>query len=406
MGERRLENWIEGFVEWSNPIQSPVIYRRWAAASAVAAALERKVTCRIAGQDQFVNLYILLVGPPGSGKSNAVKLARQLIAKVGTINLSPKSLTRRAFLSALENSHNTTINVAENTSFDHSSLTALLDEWGVFVKEGDTELMTDLTDIYDNNPIFEHFTEHSGSNTINYPWFNMLGGVTMKGLRKRFADDALDEGFPARIVLVYAHKPAEHVPLGLDEDTQKQTSIISESMAGNLVMDLEKINVLRGQFRWQKEAAAEFQKWVNEGQPPGISDQRFEHYATRRITHLTKLSLVISAACSDRMWVSLEHFNAARDMLFEAEKWMPNALRGLGKNPYIDQMELVQKLVKNFHKRTGRGIPEPEVWSLLGKEMDPTRIRTVIETMLNSGTFQSTGDYPRRTLYPKGVALS
>ena len=40
---RRLDSWIEGYLDYTKEIKSPLIFKKWAAISCISAALERKV---------------------------------------------------------------------------------------------------------------------------------------------------------------------------------------------------------------------------------------------------------------------------------------------------------------------------------------------------------------------------
>ena len=67
--ERKLPNWIDGWVEYMQPLPSPELFRKWSGIAIVAAALERKVWIKTGIGVLYPNLYTVLVAPPGIGKS-------------------------------------------------------------------------------------------------------------------------------------------------------------------------------------------------------------------------------------------------------------------------------------------------------------------------------------------------
>src|SRR5712671_1750493 len=69
---RRCQSWIESFVEETEGLESPEIYRRWAAIVALGAVLQQKVWIQSRKGCLFPNLYAFLVGPPGIGKSQSI----------------------------------------------------------------------------------------------------------------------------------------------------------------------------------------------------------------------------------------------------------------------------------------------------------------------------------------------
>ena len=72
------KSWIELFVEQTAETASPPIFRKWAAISAVAGAMERKSWIVTRGTPLYPNLYIILIGPPGVGKSIILARVNQL----------------------------------------------------------------------------------------------------------------------------------------------------------------------------------------------------------------------------------------------------------------------------------------------------------------------------------------
>lgn len=61
-------DWIGAYCAHTEGLPSPEIFRLWSAISCVAGALERRVWLRARQKDTYPNLFVLLVGPPGSGK--------------------------------------------------------------------------------------------------------------------------------------------------------------------------------------------------------------------------------------------------------------------------------------------------------------------------------------------------
>lgn len=65
---RKLDNWIEGFMEYTDHLPSPELFRKWSAIAAVAAALERRCWVHTMGSNLYPSMYIVLVAPPGGGE--------------------------------------------------------------------------------------------------------------------------------------------------------------------------------------------------------------------------------------------------------------------------------------------------------------------------------------------------
>src|SRR5437899_5424310 len=94
-------SWIEAFCDYTRLIKSPVLFRKWAAIAAVAWALERKVWVRTMGTPFYPNLYTILVGPPGVGKTNILNKVEALWTGLKSHHLAPTSVTKSSFVDHL-----------------------------------------------------------------------------------------------------------------------------------------------------------------------------------------------------------------------------------------------------------------------------------------------------------------
>ena len=137
---RKLASWVAGFLEYTDGIQSPEPFRRWAAICAIAGALERKVWIRSMGAELYPNLYVFLVGPPGLGKSNALHECEQLWRELGTHNVAPVSLTKAAFIDELSKAMRTI-----SQSKIYNSLLVAVGELGALIPGYDPDFFNALT---------------------------------------------------------------------------------------------------------------------------------------------------------------------------------------------------------------------------------------------------------------------
>jgi hypothetical protein len=396
---RNHGDWIKGFLEYTEGLKSPEIFRRWAAVSAVSAALQRRVFVRVGRQRTYPNLYVLLISYPGVGKSNAIKFSRNVVRKVSSLKLAPSRITAAAFYDELQAAKGSMMDLDQNTMYQHHSMTAMIDEFSVFVRPSAQEFMDDLMDLYDCPDPFEYKTKHQGENLIANSWFNLIGGATPSYLQSAWSSAVLDRGFPARCIIVHSDQRMKIDVL--DEDDEEAEEMESAERTA-LARDLSDISSLRGRFTWEKEAGQEFSSWVNDGMKPAPTDARLEHYCERRIVHVAKLCLVTSASRRDDQEITLSDFHKARDTLLEAEEAMPRAIDLVGSNPLRPQMLMAQKFVQAQHAKSKNGVLEHRVRNILINEVDPMRMRSLMEEMVKSHWIIAIGEEPNRRLYPPG----
>src|SRR6476646_4910021 len=98
---RRLPNWISSFIRLTSNLETPDIFRKWAGISIISSVLERKVWSKSKGSQLFPNLYIVLVSPPGIGKSQIISRAENIIRQVPDIFVAPSSVTSASLVDTM-----------------------------------------------------------------------------------------------------------------------------------------------------------------------------------------------------------------------------------------------------------------------------------------------------------------
>ena len=122
---RILNNWIDEFVELTNHLPSPLLFRKWAGISAIAGVLERKVWVRTMNMELYPNLYVVLTGPPGVGKTVATSLVEDLWRAIPGLPVAPKSVTKPSLIDALTDAKRSKVYIDGNQS-SHLNYNSLL----------------------------------------------------------------------------------------------------------------------------------------------------------------------------------------------------------------------------------------------------------------------------------------
>lgn len=390
---RKLPNFLAGFLDYTEGIKSPARFRSWACVSLVAGALERKVWVRVMDYDVYPNLYVLLVGPPASGKSLACKAASTVARKISTIRLAPNDVTTASFYDAVEEAAKTTPRT-NAMPYIHHSLTALISELGQFLKEADTIFMNALTEAYDCEEVFHKRRRTTESNTIQNIWFNMLGCVTPRYLAQIITPQALEQGFPSRCIQVYCDRElADTVKVPLfrhgEDDILRRKS--KATILELLQHDLEDIHLIQGEFVFDLEASDALQKWVDSGMQPMPMDSRFEYYCDRRVIHFVKLATVISAMRNNSKLITLEDFYFAKQFLTGAEQFMHKAVEAMGSNQLYVQMQSAVKFVEAYFAKNKKPTPEHILRQRLHREVPLNMMDFLLDSLVNARELERTG---------------
>ena len=177
--ERKLPNWIEAFLLYTENTEPPYLFRKWTAISCIASALQRK--CYVdwgTALTFYPNLYVVLVGPSATGKGTAMNPGLDIISELPNIRLSAQSTSREALIRHLKDTNLTDLDIQSGKQIYHSSLTIFSKEFTVFLGYHNKELMAALCDWYDCDRKWVYETIARKKEEIIGVWVNLLAGTT------------------------------------------------------------------------------------------------------------------------------------------------------------------------------------------------------------------------------------
>lgn len=407
---RKSPQWVEDFLLATQDIKSPPLYRRWAAISAISGALARRCWAIVQHQAVYPNLYVMLVGPSGGGKSQAIKNVRTAMPN-GIIHIAPNKVTPEKFLMRLgrmkgeggwgetEANPRYTEGGTEIPIQMQHTVTVMSEELGNFLTDRDSVFMDVLTELYDCPEVFEKETKTSGDDKAECVAVTICGGVTPDRLSEILPENAFFQGFASRIILVHAEDRSRK-PL-FPPDTPNHLRIM-----GDLQADLLSISALRGQFDFTREAAEQLDAWYQGGMKPMPDHPRLVSYNERRHLHLIKLCMIVSAAQRNDLTINLDDLTYATTTLLEVEREMPTLFPKIGGEPtklLFDEVAVLVKAWMDTHPATNPshvGLPEDELRRYLVGKVKVTEIARTIEEMCNGGWLEAFFEKPRRRFMP------
>lgn len=313
-----MTDWIETYTSATDKVPSPEIYRLWSGITAISGVLERKVYTKGSAGLIYPNLFTVLVGPPASGKDNAIRPIRELWAKMSGLNISPDNVTKASLIDALSKCLRTITNGA-GTPEIFSAMVIPAPEFGVFFTHHDLEFLSVLNHIYMSPPMYREERISRGKIEVNKPHIVMLSGTQPDYLNSFLPDEAWGMGFTSRLMMIYA----EGAP-------KADLFSFEEINSSHLIAPLKRIFDLKGEFVWSKNAIDEANAWNRANCPPTPDHSKLLHYNGRRALHTIKLAMISAVSRSETLHVTVDDFERARDWLLQAETVMPDIFRAMG----------------------------------------------------------------------------
>ena len=370
---RRLPDWITSYLQLTDNSEPAELYRKWAAVSIVASCMQRKcwVPWGKVRKPVFPNLYIVLVGPPGARKGEAMGQALHfLYLPELNIQMATDSTSRANLIRDFSQSFQQHL-MPDGMIIPHSSMSVISPEFTVFLGRNNVQMLDDLTDWYDSekNP-WIHKTLKSDAVKIIGPLLNILGATTPDMLKSSVPPEFISGGLAGRIIFLYAPRKEKTVVTEFETAEEMELGQVLEN-------DLMDIITMGGQWAISPKALAFYEEWYESYvEEDECQDPRFAAYFTRKPTTLKKLSLILSGSRSEDKVISLHDIEHAFSMLIEAEQRMYYCLQGVGRNQYAPVMNKIMIEIA----RRGR-IYQSELMYQFRDEVSKFELMRIMETL-------------------------
>lgn len=337
--KRNLSDWIDSFMLLTEDSEPPVLFRKWTAISTIASALQRKVRIELGISLTFYpNLYIVLVGPPSTGKGTAMKYSSDILDKIPAIKLSAQATSLQALIRRMKETNLTDVDLRTGEQQYHSSMTIFSNEFTVFLGYHNRELITSLCDWYDCLNRWVYDTIKRDKEEIIGVWVNMLAGTTPDSIQSSLPIESIGGGLTSRIVFVYEEEKNKLVIFPEEDPALQQM----------LIHDLEQISMMSGLFSYTKDFVDLYSNWcVQEDQNPPFYDRKFDGYCGRRRKQILTLAMICNASRDGGMVLTGTDLGRAAQLLAEVEIKMGLVFRGMGKSDIASVMNDAIVFIEN-----------------------------------------------------------
>ena len=380
---RRLGSWIDGYLDYTEIVPSPPLFRKWAAIAYVAAALERKVWVRTMGSSLYPGLFTFLVGPPGIGKGQAIHPGERILREIPELHVGPSDMTAASLIDALNESVRRIILKGNPPLLEFNSLIVISRELGVLVPAWESTLMNNLTDIYDGFTVDQKRRGKDLRIKINAPQINLLGACTPGYLNEVMPSGAWDQGFISRTIMVFCGERVIRDPF-VDESTAQ----LSTRLHADLLADMKTMVSATGVMAFTTPAAQAIKAWIKNGCPPEPTHAKLQFYNARRIAHLLKLCMIASMSRSNDKVITIENYTEALNWLIEVERYMPDIFKSMTNGGDSNAMEEAWNYVWTLYSKENKPIAEHRIVHFLRERVPAHSVMRVLEVMVKSRMVQ------------------
>lgn len=362
---------VEGFLTLTEGVPSPEIFRLWAGIGLVAGCMERRVWAETGQQVTFPNLYVLLVAPPGVGKTSAIKVAEDLWSEVKGLHTAPDSMTAASMLDALGEAHRVIVREGKPVA-EYHSLILPADEFSVFCPAYDLEFLGRLNKIYDNPRRLRVRRKYLKEEVnILHPQLNILSGAQPGLLASLLPEEAWSMGFTRRLLMIYAGSGPQVELFATGPDRG--------DLRAEIVKRLAALAAMFGKMYWESDAARKIVEWHRAGGPPKPTHSKLSHYCSVRTQHVAKLCMVASASRAADYRITLADVDRALSWLLQAELLMPDIFREMVGKSDGDVIRELHFFLWRLWSRDKKPLHESRLINFLKDRVTHEKVLRIIE---------------------------
>lgn len=349
---------VDRFLTYTKDRNSPEIFRRWVILHAVGSAVERRVWGQAHTDVIYPNMYVFLIGPPGVGKTQAIKPILNPLRKSQSCTLAPNDMSKQGLLDAFPASYKTSF--YKGDPFDFHYMAAYITEITNLMSEYNKDLAGLLTALWDCEDMNEEVKRHGKGKTLVFPGLSLCLGAATESLGSIITPDLWGSGFMARVVLVYCEQEVQAIKdmFAMPPD--------NTAMELEIEMRLGRLGQLNGPMTWEREAEDlmnHFRLNQKDTEPP---HRNLAHYNTRRWMQVYKLSM-IWALSEESMTIEPLHFHNALASLLEAEQTMSDVFGSMNISDDARLLDDIAHTVWEFNRENKRAISSAELTRILSR---------------------------------------
>jgi hypothetical protein len=327
------KSWLDSFLEYTEWMEAPREWLLWSGISCISSTLKRSCYLWYRGIKFFPNQYIILVGPPGIGKGEAISKGYEIANEAKSINYIKDWHTPQEILEELADGFQhmglkpgqvITTNVIQ----DHTCC-IMAPELAVFLQQYDN-LHSLMCAWWDQNK-FDYKTKNKGKHIIEDMSVSLLGGCVPDYVRSLSKDRLapITGGFTARTIFVYATEKFQLVKDNFGIPTQRL-----QDLRTKLVNDLKHISTLQGELSVEKDAIKLWTEVYESHNKRGIIDSDAStNFKSRISSHIIKTVISICMAESDSFTVTRNQLERAIEYVEQIRDKVDIVFRCVGESP-------------------------------------------------------------------------
>lgn len=372
---------VDQFMLYTEGMRSSKLYREWCAITMIGGAMERRIKTVIGPYTNYANLYVMLVGQPGSGKGLIDLVGNIWAATKGEFGVEPafhcgaNDYTKAALIDDLRNASRTT----SAANFTYHNLLLAIEEFSNTFPVYDPAILSFLTTIWNGPREYRESRRKYKDGkplVIEAPLITALIGYQPDTMHKNLMRDANEQGLLRRTVLVWNEFP--------NMTDLLEAAPLDSALEMEMCSRLRDISLIYDTMQMDRDAIEFIRDWEQNGGQPRPLHEDLRNYLNSRTQLVIKLSMIASMSEDTSLQVHLHHVRRAMSWLLKAEEVMPKVFDSM-------KGESEGRLIRKYHHAlliqmsTGRPITNAFIYGWFDDKTKPQNAQYVINNLVARG---------------------
>jgi hypothetical protein len=330
-------SFLRDYLAYATGNEAPEMFHVWSGYACLSAAISRRVWLPYGDEAIYPNIYVMLVGDAGNGKSFALRKAKRLLAELGNVPIARSVETPEGLWRFMNGDRTISPPIPSPVMFlarwpdgqvrEVHPMTIVANEFINFISMNQVGWINALNDIYDEDK-YEYRTKNKGEDNLIGPYIVFLGALTTEVSSDLQKTRIIATGFARRTIFQYGernwHNP-HSIPGGSGE--------VEKELRRCAISHAKTLQKIGGQFTWSEETQRWWKAWYDPhiAEIPNYTPQTKPWFASKHVQVL-KIGLLTALSEGTDLELRIPHLEVALAYLAEMEKDLYKVFGGVGRN--------------------------------------------------------------------------
>ena len=344
-------NFLANWRTFTAGTEAPEAYYLWSGITALSSIMGRRVWLPYGRFVFYPNIYTVLLGPAGNGKTTALAVAKNLIREL-SVPFSAECQTKESLVKEWVE-YERTFEVAGKKHI-YTPLGIFITELSHFLGPNSGHMIDFLTTVFDQD-VYDAKTKNKGNDLILGPSITMLACTTPEWVTSYLKTDIISGGFTRRAIFINEFEGKNRIAFPESSVPQKEAAVAFTKYAREL-------QDVAGEFRWTDDAKAFFTKWYETYVLP--TDPTIRSYHRTKHTQVMKVAMLVSLAESKELVLTRDHLEITIALFAGIETNLAKVFQGMGRN----ELNTVGTRILDIIRSNGGSISEKELLRVTSRD--------------------------------------